>query len=399
MSVRRLAWALLGVCVALAAGALAFLVLNDGARHANSVGSPVLDAAFGILFLTYPVVGAAIAARQPGNAIGWLFLVAGLGAALEDCLLGYAQYTLVEEPGALPGGEVAAVVADAIWLPCLASASLMLFVLFPTGRPLTPRWGLLVWVIGIDVVVYALATVVNPGPLYFYPAYENPLGIAALGDAPQALLDVASPILFLSFALGVVALGVRFRRSSGVERRQLKWLFYAGSVWAACLPGLIVLGESGDPEIGGVLVGDVVFSVLIATMPVAVGVAILRHRLYDIDVVIRRTLIYGALTATLAAAYLASVLLVGLAVGESGLAVAVSTLAVAGLFRPALTRIQAVVDRRFYRRRYDAQRTLEQFGARLRDELDLEALAGDIRGVVAETVQPAHVSLWLRSPR
>jgi len=396
MSVRMLAWGLLGVCATLAAGALVFLLLNGGDRHANSVGSPALDAVFSVLFLSYPVVGAAIAVRQPRNAIGWLFLLAGLGAALEDCLLGFAQYTLVEEPGAFPGGALAAAIADAVWLPCVASASLMLFVLFPTGRPLTPRWGLLLWVIGADVVLYALATLVDPGPLYFYPAFDNPLGIASLGDVPQALLDVTSPVMFLSLVLGLAALALRFRRSAGVERRQLKWLFYAGSVWVACLPGLIALGESGDVRVAGVIVGDVVFSLLIATMPVAVGVAILRHRLYDIDVVIRRTLVYAVLTATLAATYLASVLLVGLAVGESGLAVAVSTLAVAALFRPALTRIQAAVDQRFYRRRYDAARTLEAFGGRLRDELDLEMLVADLRGVVRDTVQPTHVSLWLR---
>ena len=394
-----MAWTLWGICVALTAAGLAFLVVNGDTRHANSLGSPAFDALFGIGFLAFPTVGAAIAVRQPGNAIGWLFLVAGIGAALEDALLGYATYALVRHPGSLPGGAFAALIADAVWLPCVASASLLLFVLFPTGRPLSPRWNWFVWVIAIDLAAYAVATLLNPGPLYFFPALENPIGVAAAGTVPQTVVDVASPVMFSSLLLGIAALGLRFRRSAGIERQQIKWLFYAGSLWAACLPGLIVLGDEGQVRVAGVLVADVAFAALITTLPLAVGVAMLRYRLYDIDVVINRTLVYAALTATLGGTYLLLVLLAGLAVGESDVAIAASTLAVAALFRPARSRIQSLVDRRFYRRRYDATRTLEAFGARLRDELDLETLAADLRGVVHDTVQPAHVSLWLRSAR
>jgi hypothetical protein len=214
-------------------------------------------------------------------------------------------------------------------------------------------------------------------------------GAGALGDIPP------EPFMYaLIIIAGAAALVVRFRRSHGVERQQVKWFAYAASLVAAfLLVGAVVGIFAGD---GGVVPGFV-FAACLCAVPVATGVAILRHRLYDLDVVVNRTLVYGALTVTLGATYLALVLLVGLAVGHSGLAVAVSTLAVAGLFGPARARIQAVVDRRFYRRRYDAALTLAAFSARLRDELDLAALADELRGVVGETVQPAHVSLWLRS--
>jgi hypothetical protein len=400
VSTRRLAWSLWAICVALTLLGLFFLILNGGTRHANSIGSSAFDAMFGVLFLSFPTVGAAIATRQPRNSIGWLFLVAGLGAAAEDSLLGWSTYALIKEPGSLLGGAAAGLVADAVWLPSL-SAILLLFVLFPTGRPASRRWQPFVWVVAVDAVVYVVATLLNPGALYFFPSVANPLGIEDSGGLLQTTVDFASPILFGALLIGLVALGLRFRRSSGIERLQAKWLLYTAAVWFVCLPGLIALGE-GDVSVAGVKVGDLIFSVLIATIPLAVGMAILRHRLYDIDVVINRTLVYGALTATLVGAYLASVLLLQLALSplteQSDLAIAGSTLAVAALFRPARGRIQELVDRRFYRRKYDAAQTLESFMARLRDEVELDSLSAELRGVVAETMQPAHVTLWLRTP-
>ena len=403
MSAPRLARSLWGVAAGLTLLGLVFLALNGSTETPNSIGSPVIDGVFAVLFLSFATVGALIAARQPRNPIGWLFLGGGLTAALEEPLLGWSTYALVTQPGSLPGGAAAALVADAVWLPSLASATLFMFVLFPTGRPPSPRWRPFIWIFALDMAVYVVATLLNPGGLYFFPDVENPLGIDPAGDSLQTAVDYASPIVFVSLLIGLVALVLRFRRSQRVERQQLKWIVYLAAVFVALTPGLIVLGER-EVELAGVLVSDLVFTVLVCSVPVAVGVAILRYRLYDVDVVINRTLVYAALTATLAAAYLGSVLLLQLALSplteQSDLAIAGSTLAVAALFRPARARIQEAVDRRFYRRRYDAARTLEAFGARLRDEVDLDALGGELRTVVADTVQPAHVSLWLReAPR
>jgi hypothetical protein len=386
---RRLAWSAWAVAVLLAVGTAVFLLLAGDVKGQNAA----FDAVLAVVLLTYPTVGAVIATRQPGNAIGWLFCAVGVPFALSSFCYAYATYDLVTAPGSLPGGEIAAWLSSWVQFPPLFGAPALLFLLFPDGRLLGPRWRGAVWLTVLAMVGFAAAPALRPGPMpdAAVKGTVNPVGIDGAGPLLDTVAAAAGASALLALLLATVSLVLRFRRSRGVERLQIKWFSFAAALFVlACAFGFFVFSQN-DVVFGLVIVGT------FAAIPLAAGLAILRYRLYDIEVVINRALVYGALTATLGATYLALVLLVGLAVGHSGFAVAVSTLAVAALFRPARARIQGAVDRRFYRRRYDAARTLEAFGSRLRDELDLETLAADLRGVVRETVQPAHVSLWLRS--
>ncbi len=391
----RLAWLAWGLCVALTAVALVLFVINGDARPEGSYGS--LDAVIDVAILGFPTVGLVITLRQPGNAIGWLFLATGLGNAFAQALLEYGAYALLRAPGTVPGGAWAGLIADAVIWPAVAATSLLVFVLFPTGHVPSRRWRWLVWAVAIDVAAYVAGTFLSPGELHYFPTVSNPFPVSI--PALAVVGDLAAPAMGAGLVFGLVALTVRFRRSRGVERQQISWMFYLGALLIGSIPITTAL-SSTNLQVGGIPVSELAFAGLLLAMPVAVGVAILRYRLYDIDVVVNRTLVYGALTVTLAAAYVGSVLLLQLVLSPvtrgSGLAVAVSTLLVAGLFRPVRSRIQGLVDRRFFRHRYDAARTLEAFGTRLRDQLDLDALGTDLQAVVRDTMQPAHVSLWLR---
>jgi hypothetical protein len=388
----RLAWGLCALCFALTAIGLVFLGVN-GTTQQNTLGSPAFDAVFSVVYLAFPAVGALIASRHPRNAIGWLFLAAGLGRAVDYAFLGYATRALVADPGSLPGGALAGLVADLTWVPSLLGGTALLFLLFPSGRLPSRRWRPVVGMVAVVTFAFVVGTLLKAGPLYYFPTVDNPLGVEGGRAVTGRIVDASGFLAIALILVAVASLVARFRRSRGLERQQFKWLASAAALLFLSTP---VQPALENVEIAGLAVGDAVFGVLIALLPIAVGIAILRHRLYDIDLVIRRTLVYAVLTATLGAVYFGLVVLIGLAAGDSGIAVAGSTLGVAALFRPALARIQALVDRRFFRRRYDATRTLAAFSARLRDEIDLEAVGGDLRTVVRDTVQPAHVSLWLR---
>ena len=357
-------------------------------------GSEGVEVFFFLTFLTYAVVGALVASRRPRNPVGWLFCAVGVYFAGSEALYAYAR-----DPSDPPGVVAAAWVHSWTGEPA-AVAVVLLVLLFPTGHFLSRRWRLA----GIGAVVasavWAVALAFDPGPLRPVDGISNPLGIDGAGAVLDPIAGFGPVVLLGCILLAVAGAIARFRRARAHERQQLKWLALAAAYLVAALLATVVLLLLVDTDQG---VWDFVSALLIcsgiAALPVAAAIAILRERLYDIDVVINRALVYGTLTATLGGAYLAIVLVVGLAIGESDVAVAGSTLAVAALFRPARARIQAAVDRRFFRRRYDAAQTLSGFGARLRDQVELGALSSELRSVVRETVQPAHVSLWLRGPR
>jgi hypothetical protein len=341
----------------------------------------------------FGVLGVLIASRHPRNPIGWLFCGIALTGSLMALARGVAELWLEGKGVPTALGETAAVYGDMSWILVILPAATFLLLLFPNGRPPSPGWRVVAWCAGAGIALLLLGESLLPGPLDDYPEVVNPYGVD--GWVPEVLAAIAFLALMVAIVGSPLSLIMRFRRAGREQRQQIKWLALAGAV-AGVTFVLALASYEALPD--GAADGAIMLSILM--LPVAAGMAILRHRLYDIDVVINRTLVYGALTATLAAAYLGSVLLLQLALSplteESDLAIAGSTLAVAALFRPARARIQHAVDRRFYRRRYDAARTLESFGVRLRDEVDLDALGGELRAVVSDTMQPAHVSLWLR---
>ena len=371
------AWALCAVAFALVGAGLVI-------GHAD-----LTYAAYVIpITLSFSTVGALLSSQRAENPVGWLLLAFGLSAGFNYFAEQYAHHALVTNPGSLVGGDLAASFAAHSWH---ASFGLFVFsfLLFPNGHLPSPRWR---WVAYAAVFVYVGLAISGPFDADFLhdaiPA-ATPLvqGTAAeIGNSVFGLLLLLNLLLLIAAGASLL---VRLQNSRSEQRQQIKVFVFGVAFVMFVFPLSIVVVGNGS-------VGVFLFPII----PVAAAIAILRYRLYDIDVVINRTLVYGALTATLAVVYLGSVLLLQLALdgvtSDSNLAIAASTLTVAALFRPARNRIQQAVDRRFFRRRYDAARTLESFSARLRDQVDLTALDAELRGVVSETMQPAYMSLWLR---
>lgn len=397
----RLAWALWALALISFVVMGVFRFLNSSTPTAVPRNPLVLDSCFLLLFVAFATVGALVVSRWPGNAIGWIFWWLGFSFSLVGASEEYALYALVTEAGSLPGAEGMLWLTSLFGGPIVFTVFALVFLLFPDGRLPSRRWRPVVW-IDLVAVVCLVAWAFEPGQLenLGLVRVSNPFGI----QGADGLLGTLGWVgLFMTLAVAVaggVSLVVRFRGARGVERQQIKWFAFSGIAFCAVFaaaPFLWSLPESP----GTVWIWPVLFLAGASTIPVAVGIAILRHRLYDIDLLINRALVYGSLTATLLAVYFGGIVLlqrlfVVLTGEQSTLAVVASTLAIAALFNPLRRRVQGFVDRRFYRRKYDAAKTLAAFNARLRDQTNLDALGNDLVGVARSTMQPSHVSLWLR---
>jgi hypothetical protein len=415
-----LAWSLWAVCVALIALALLLDVLSADApvRPQERLG-PGLAVLTGVLALVYPTVGALIASRLPNNPIGWIFCSVGLLYTAQRFSKAYADYALLENL-AFPGGEYMAWFSSLVEFSGLTLAGVFVMLLFPDGRLLTRRWKIVAWTAVLAAVLTAQYSAFYPEFLGTHSYVMNPFGVVGyIGPFTTYEIFIAlalvGEVLFLMISIAaLLSLALRLHRARGDERQQLKWFLYAavpaGLSFIFVLLSFIVVDYTElvflTPFIPfwGIYY-DVFYVAVFALLvvPVFTYIAILRYRLYDIDVVINRTLVYGALTALLAAIYFGSVTatqaIFRTLTGQEQqpqLAIVVSTLVIAALFSPLRRRIQGFIDRRFYRRKYDAAKTLAAFSAKLRDETDLDTLSDDLVGVVRETMQPAHVSLWLR---
>lgn len=386
--------------LALSAAAVAgFLVLQALTPMYAFLGSAIADTIFAIGYLAYSLVGALVVQRQPRLIVGWILVGIGLSGTLTMVLDRYAAYSVFID-GNVPLAVQAGWLGGWLWIPGDIAITTFLALLFPNGSLPSRRWRPLAWLAGVALLLGPVRAL-KQGPVSEnFPSIANPFALPGVLGEAAAQLEV---VLFMAWALAALlstaALIVRLRRARGVERQQLKWLgsgmAFVALSFVAVVPVYLVIGYSaaatwitGLPAIG------------ITLLPVAAGVAILRYRLYDIDVLIRRTLTYAAVSAVLVATYVAAVVLAGAALrpftGGSDLAVAASTLLVVALFQPVRGRIQRMVDRRFYRARYDAARTLDAFSARLRNEVELDAVRADLLGAVGETVRPSHASVWLR---
>jgi hypothetical protein len=375
-----LAWAVCALSLTLTALDFLFVTMNVSLKTPAYVFWPELTS----LAMGYSVIGAIIASRLPNHPIGWLCCAIGLIAAVDHFAGEYSLYALVAQPHLLPGGRAMLWLQGWFWM-LFIGLIVFLLLLFPTGRLPSSRWRPFAWV-SVALISGAViwSSAISPDVGFNAPPSPVQLSVLLLGGVAAASMIVGR------------------RNARGVERQQIKWLLYVGPIFFVA-SGLHIgfyyfwLTERS----WGLWASYLLVVVGGLSGPFAIGIAILRYRLYEIDILINRTLVYGSLTVTLVALYFGGIVVlqrvfVALTGQQSTLAVVASTLLIAALFTPLRRRIQSFIDLRFYRSKYDARKTLEAFSTHLRNETDLEALSGDLVGVVRETMQPTHVSLWLR---
>jgi hypothetical protein len=398
-----LAWSLAGLSIAMffAGVVFAFLAWLAGVTPSSKV---VIDTVLYAPSLAFPVVGALVASRRPGNAIGWICLTIGFFWMLIAMGEAHDAYELARF-GEGRFSVTLEALFQVIWVPPIGLLGIYMVLLFPDGRLPSRRWRPFAWFAGAAMVLITVSFALIPGSLEGHPGVRNPFGLEQFpwmaGVAAAAVLTL--PLCFLVSALSLV---FRYRRSGGEVREQIKWVAFAASFLGLFFSTSLLVQMLLVPESGAA--SEPLWSSLVnklrligfAGIPVAVGIAILKYRLYDIEIIINRALVYGPLTATLVGIYFGGVVSLqytfrALTGSESQLAVVASTLAIAALFVPLRRRVQALIDRRFYRRKYDAHKTLEAFSRKLRDETDLEQLNSTLLAVVRATMQPEHVSLWL----
>jgi hypothetical protein len=405
-----LAWSLAVLSLVLCGAGIVLYLATLSVQPPSSWGTGGLSAVLYVYlpFLAFPLVGALIASRRPENPIGWICLAIGISWMLAIASGAYTLYGLrVADPGSVPFPAAIGSLGETLAPATGGLIGTYLILLFPDGRLPSRRWRPLAWLSGVVIVLMSVGDIFTPGKaLEDLRGVRNPFGLEQypwVGDASQNII-LLLPLCILA---SVVSLILRYRRSRGEERAQIKWLAFAASILGLGFSFFVILSfftvedpTAGTDPLWENLIEDAV-TLSFAGVPIAVGVAILRYRLYDIDILINRALVYGPLTAMLGLAYVGGVVglqatLRALTGQESTLAIVATTLVIAAVFGPLRRRVQAFVDRRFYRRKYDAAKTLAAFNARLRDETDLDALSDDLVGVARGTMQPEHVSLWLR---
>lgn len=375
------------------------IILSGANGDGDTVELPIL-VAFAMFVLGFATVGALVASRHPSNPVGWLCAA----AALIYVCAGLADSVVSSDPESVRnGGAIARLliaIGESLWAVGLGLGATLLLLLFPDGRVPSSRWRPVVWAATTFLVALFLSLVLTPGPIQDYPV-QNPAGIPGAAPALEVLSGIAFLGLAVTVPISISSLFFRFRNAAPAQRQQLKWLLFATALVGVFFSAAVVVDLAGKQSSAAGEVSNFLSTAALSFIPVGIGVAVLRHRLYDIDVIVNRALVYTGLTAVLALTYLAIIFGLQQALSpvteESDLAIAASTLAVAALFGPVRRGIQNFIDRRFYRRKFDTTKTIEDFNLRLRDEVDLAHLSSRLVTVVTDTMQPAHVSVWLRS--